>query len=94
MFIFLAALFIVKLSKNAVFSVPRYIKAIYGTDKLRAIRRLANLHRKLRKSAMDSEFIKLCILYNLTPKMARFKLHKDSLSKSHLANTFRNNILI
>ena len=93
MFIFLAALFIVKISKNAVFSVPRYVRAIYGTEKLKAIRRLVNLHRKLRKSAMDSEFIKLCILYNLTPKMARFKLHKDSLSKSRLANTFRNNIL-
>ena len=25
--------------------------------------------------------------------MARLKLHKDSLSKSRLANTFRNNIL-
>ena len=93
MFIFLAALFTVKFAKNAVFSVPRYLKAIYGADKLRSVRRLVNLHKKLRKSIMDTEFIKRCILYNLTPKMSRFKLHKDSLSRSRLATTFRCNIL-
>ena len=93
MFIFLAALFITKLSKNAVSSVPKFIKANYGEDKLRMIRKLFKLHRKLAKSQLDIQFIKMCILYNLAPKMTRFRLHKDSLSNSRMANTFRNNIL-
>ena len=32
-------------------------------------------------------------MYNLTPKMARFKLHKESATKSPLAQRFRTNLL-
>ena len=57
---------------NALFSVSvivtRYMimNATCGTEKPRSIGR----HRKLRKSVMDSEFMKLCIPYSIRYAMS------------------------
>ena len=82
MLTYLIVLFITKISKNALFRVPSQVRGHFGEATLRSLRRVVKLKKKVQKSQAD-------ILYNLTPKMSRFKLHKDSAARTPLAQRFR-----
>ena len=79
--------------KNALFRVPSQVRGHFGEATLRSLRRVVKLKKKVQKSQADIRFLTTCILYNLTPKMSRFKLHKDSAARTPLAQRFRTNLL-
>ena len=89
----LIVLFIIKVSKKAIFTTPSHLRGHYGEQNLRTLRQIVKLTQKLVKANCDIKFLTKCIIYNLTPKMVRFKLHKDSSTCSKLAQRFRVNIL-
>ena len=89
----LIVLFIIKVSKKAIFTTPTHIRGHYGEQTLRTLRRIVKLTQKLIKTKLDIRFLTKCIMYNLAPKMVRFKLHKESSTSSKLAQRFRVNIL-
>ena len=67
---------------------------------LQATARLTNVAVIARTSDLVNSIIQqilrlqvFVIIYNLAPKMTRFKLHKDSLHESRFVNSFRNNLL-
>ena len=74
MFVYYCVLFIIKTWKNAVFSTPAYIRRHYGDSCVRGVRRLTHIKKRIMKSRHDIIFLQTCIIYNLVPKMSRFKL--------------------
>ena len=93
MLTYLIVLFITKISKNALFRVPSQVRGHFGEATLRSLRRVVKLKKKVQKSQEDIRFLTTCITYNLTPKMSRFKLHKESAARTPLAQKFRTNLL-
>ena len=89
----LLVLFIIKLTKKSLFYTPCLVRGHFGIATLRTLRQIVQLKKKMEKSKADINFLTTCIMYNLTPKMARFKLHKESATKSPLAQRFRTNLL-
>ena len=86
-------LFITKIAKNALFKVPLQVRGHFGEATLRSLRRVVKLQKKVLKSQAEIKFLTTCILYNLVPKMTRFKLHKESAARTPLAQRFRTNLL-
>ncbi len=89
----LIVLFIIKITKNSLFYTPCLVRGHFGEATLRTLRQIVNLTKKIEKSKSDIKFLTTCIMYNLTPKMTRFKLHKTSASRTPLAQRFRTNLL-
>ena len=71
-------MFLLKLCKKAIFSIPNSIKQHYSPQILRTFRLLERLKRKHVKRLCDIQFLKTCLCYNLSPKIVQFKLYKSS----------------
>ena len=90
---YFVVLFVLKLTKNAIFNVPSVIKRHYSTASLRTLRQLERLKRKHVKRLCDIHFLKTCILYNLKPSMTRFKLQNPSAEFSKPYRSYQNKLL-
>ena len=55
-------------SKTAVQSVPKILESHYGIATKQQLRNLQNLVCKVARQEGAINFIKTCIIYNLTPK--------------------------
>ena len=89
----LLVLFLIRFTKKSLFYTPCLVRRHFGEATLRILRQLVKLNKKVEKSNADICFLTTCIMYNLTPKMTRFKLHKTSATKTPLAQRFRTNLL-
>ena len=90
---FFVVLFILKLTKNAIFNVPSIIKRHYSSQNLRTLRHLERLKRKHVKRLCDIQFLKTCLLYNLKPAMSRFKLHNPRAERKKSYRNYQNKLM-
>ena len=89
----LVVLFVIKVTKKSLFSTPCLVRGHFGEATLRTLRQIVRMRQKLEKSKADINFLTTAIMYNLTPKMTRFKLHKPSASSLPAAQRLRTNLL-
>ena len=66
----------------------------YGESTLVSVRYCEKLSRKLQKAKCDIEFLRCCLIYNLTPKFLNIRLWKPGLKTSEKYKSFQRNCLI
>ena len=72
----LAVLFILRIVKRSHLFAPKYVESHCGISAKKTLRQLEVISKKLVKSEADIEFLQACLIYQLSPKFVRFKLHK------------------
>jgi len=66
----------------------------YGETIFLTIRRTERLTTRYQKSKCDIEYLRLCLIYNLTPKFIRFKLWKDNLKSQKQYQQFQRQCIL
>ena len=92
--IIVAVLFVIKIYSNYVHSFPNYIGSHYGKEKKKLLRRVEDAKRKVIRHKEAIKLIRKCLLHNLNPKFVRFKLCRDSASRSKAAVNFRRTLIM
>ena len=88
-----ALLFLIELNKTAVQSVPKILESQYGIASKQQLRNLQNLVCKVARQEGAINFIKTCIIYNLTPKFLQLKLYKNHRENWRKTSSFRRSLL-
>ena len=74
-------------------AVPQsFIKDIrqkYDESTFLSVRQLERLTQKYEKSKCDIEYLRLCLIYNVTPKFVRFKLWKNKMKSDEAYRHFQ-----
>ena len=65
------------------------IRHKYGEEIFRSIRQLEKASIKLQKSKCDLEFLRFCLLYDLTPNFVEIKLWKKDMKKDQKYLSFK-----
>ena len=69
------------------------IKRKYGSGVLYIYRRYEKNQLKLKKTALDLEFLRTCMANHVFPNFIRFKLFRSSLYKSHFYRRAQEDLL-
>ena len=92
--IFLALIFLIKLSAKPIFSAPKFLSSHYGKATLVTLRSLERAKRNVIKWGADIAFLKKCVLYNLTPVFLKFKLFKNAAQNIRKTRSYRKSLLL
>ena len=66
----------------------------YGESTLVSVRYCEKLSEKLQKAKCDVEFLRCCLIYNLTPNFLNIRLWKPGLRSSERYKSFQRNCLM
>ena len=75
-------------------SIANIIRTRYGEPTIRLIRKYESTDLKLRKSALDIEFIERCIKHDIVPKFVQFKVANKGLRGSKAYKQCQKKLLI
>ena len=89
----LAILFLIRLWCGSHCNVLDHIRSRYGGEKVKQFWRCYNEEKKLVKSQLDVDFLKLCKAYNVVPKFVRFKLHRRALQSANFYTSWQAKLL-
>ena len=70
------------------------LRSKYGESILVSIRRCERLTEKLQKAKCDTEFLRCCLIYNLSPNFVNIRIWKPGLKKSEKYKSFQRNCLL
>ena len=82
-----------RLSRNSDRYAPKFLASHYGEKVRNVLRKVETVQRKILKREADIQFLQKCLMYHLTPKFVRFKLHKEEANGSRHARTFRHQLI-
>ena len=84
---------VLRLSRNSDRYAPKFLASHYGEKVRNVLRKVETVQRKILKREADTQFLRKCLMYHLTPIFARFKLHKEGANSSRRARTFRHQLI-
>jgi hypothetical protein len=88
--------FIFRFIKNSIYcsNLINCIRLKYGECALKRFRNIERLTIKLAKAQCDNEFLRMCLIYGLTPKFIKFKLANRHLASSPRVKKFQRELLL
>ena len=70
------------------------LRSKYGGSIFTSIRRCETLTKKLQKAKCDTEFLRCCLVHNLTPKFIDIRLWKPSVTSTQKYKEFQRTCLL
>ena len=89
----LVFMFLIRLRFPKNLSLIQVIHKRYGNTVVKLVRRFDKLDFKYRKAALDSQFLKTCQEFKVTPKFLHFRVANDSLRQSQTYQTCKKRFL-
>ena len=86
--------FIINLRFKQLGDIPNFIRSCYDKDAIRVFCLFENTLRSLEKCKLDLDFLMKCKIYNIFPKILRFKLYKRCLQTTNFYKAWQAILLI
>ena len=86
--------FLIKLRFPTQHPISEIITKRYGRDTWLKVRKWEDHLKKWEKAKLDVIFLERCLLYNVTPKFVKFKLHRRILHRRQFYKVWQRTLII
>ena len=92
--VFLALCFVLKIFRCSEHYAPKFIESHYGTSTKNTLRALERTVLKIERRKADIEFLRFCLIDQLSPKFTRFKLYNQNRQSLAQVRTLRKKLQV